>query len=89
MESIKICNRCVMSNYSDETINFDENGYCNYCTEALANKEVSFKLNGILYSALSDKNGIAAISFTNLDVGKYAIYSEYGGCTIKNTLQIK
>jgi N-acetyl sugar amidotransferase len=28
-----------MSNYSDETIYFDENGYCNYCTGALANKE--------------------------------------------------
>ena len=57
--------------------------------EALANNEVSFKLNGIFYSALSDKNGIATISFTNLDIGKYAIYSEYGGCTIKNTIQIK
>lgn len=31
----QICNRCVMDNF-DSTIKFDENGICNYCTEALA-----------------------------------------------------
>ena len=30
------CKRCVMDNSSDSTISFDENGYCNYCTSALA-----------------------------------------------------
>ncbi len=30
------CNRCVMDNASDETITFDEEGYCNYCTEAIS-----------------------------------------------------
>ena len=29
------CTRCVMDNRSDSTITFDENGYCNYCTQAL------------------------------------------------------
>lgn len=29
------CTRCIMDNSSDNTIVFDENGQCNYCTEAL------------------------------------------------------
>ncbi len=33
--SYRICKRCVMDNASDSTITFDENGYCNYCNEAL------------------------------------------------------
>lgn len=28
------CTRCVMDNASDDTISFDENGYCSYCTHA-------------------------------------------------------
>lgn len=29
------CTRCVMDNASDHTICFDEQGWCNYCTDAL------------------------------------------------------
>lgn len=36
MEGFKRCARCVMDNRSDNTIKFDSNGYCNYCTEALS-----------------------------------------------------
>ena len=36
MKEVIRCKRCVMDNSSDETITFDENGYCNYCTNALA-----------------------------------------------------
>jgi len=32
MENYQICKRCVMDNSSDETITFDDNGYCNYCS---------------------------------------------------------
>lgn len=39
----KRCTRCVMDNRSDETITFDSNGYCNYCTQALVEmKKVYF-----------------------------------------------
>ena len=34
----KICKRCVMDS-SDPTIKFDENGFCNYCTAALKEKD--------------------------------------------------
>ena len=33
---IRVCKRCVMNDSSDPTITFDENSYCNYCTNALA-----------------------------------------------------
>ena len=34
---IRRCTRCIMDDSSDETIIFDDNGYCNYCTAALNN----------------------------------------------------
>jgi tRNA(Ile)-lysidine synthase TilS/MesJ len=34
--SSKICCRCVMDDSSDKTIRFNEDGVCNYCTEALS-----------------------------------------------------
>lgn len=37
MKTSQRCIRCVMDNSSDNTITFDSNGYCNYCTEALNN----------------------------------------------------
>jgi len=30
------CKRCVMDNSSDDSITFDQNGFCNYCTKALS-----------------------------------------------------
>lgn len=38
MKEVIRCNRCIMDNSSDSTITFDDMGYCNYCTTALANK---------------------------------------------------
>jgi len=38
-DNYQICSRCVMDNSSDDTIRFDENGFCNYCTEALKIKD--------------------------------------------------
>jgi len=36
------CKRCVMDNVGDPYIKFDENGYCNYCTDALKAKEIRY-----------------------------------------------
>lgn len=33
------CKRCVMDNKADSYINFNEDGICNYCTEALSKKD--------------------------------------------------
>ncbi len=37
-KNIKYCTRCVMNDESDDTISFDINGVCNYCTKALTEK---------------------------------------------------
>jgi N-acetyl sugar amidotransferase len=58
----QICARCVMDNSSDDTIVFDENGFCNYCTEALKLKERVYfpneegreKLNALLNKIKSE-----------------------------------
>lgn len=42
MINYQICTRCVMDNAHDDTITFDENGYCNYCSEALSRKETVY-----------------------------------------------
>jgi N-acetyl sugar amidotransferase len=34
-KEIQICQRCVMDDSSDNTISFDKNGMCNYCTTAI------------------------------------------------------
>ena len=36
MSEVRTCTRCVMNDASDRTIRFDENGCCDYCTEALS-----------------------------------------------------
>jgi len=33
--SYQICKRCVMGNKSDNTIVFDENSFCSYCSTAI------------------------------------------------------
>lgn len=38
MKTVRRCTRCIMDDSSDSTIEFDENGVCNYCKEALARK---------------------------------------------------
>ena len=35
MANIRVCTRCVMNDASDQTITFDEQGHCSYCTKAL------------------------------------------------------
>ena len=39
MKRVQYCKRCVMSDESDSNISFDEQGFCNYCTDAL--KEIN------------------------------------------------
>ncbi|WP_458403963.1 right-handed parallel beta-helix repeat-containing protein [Methanobrevibacter sp.] len=55
----------------------------------LKNKKVTFKIKNKKYVAKTNKKGIATAVLKNLNVGKYTIASSYGGCTVKNTIQIK
>lgn len=56
MKNYKMCQRCVMDNTSDTTIEFDNRGYCSYCESALnrmkneyfPNEDGIIKLHGII-----------------------------------------
>ena len=62
----------------------DKNG------KVLKKKKVTFKVKGKKYTAKTNKKGVATVTVKNLKkVGKFTITSSYGGCTIKNTIQIK
>ena len=39
---MQICNRCVMTDHGDPTIHFDDNGICNYCTDAFEKKKTVY-----------------------------------------------
>ena len=36
MSPVRYCTRCVMNDATDKHITFDEQGYCNYCTQAFS-----------------------------------------------------
>lgn len=41
----KTCSRCVMNDASDEFIHFDENGRCNYCSDAIIRMKTHYYPN--------------------------------------------
>ena len=52
-------------------------------------KIITFKIDGKIYKAKTNKYGIATLTLKNLKVGKYKIISSYGTTAIKNTIKIK
>ena len=48
------CQRCIMDNASDKTIKFDNDGNCNYCTEALKRMPLEYYPNVNGEKRLSD-----------------------------------
>ena len=61
----------------------DKNG------KILKNKKITIKVKNKKYSVKTNAKGIATLSVKLTKVGKYAVTSSYGGCTIKNTITIK
>ncbi len=57
--------------------------------KALSKKKITFKINGKIYVAKTNKKGIAKVNLKNLKVGKNKIYTTYAGLTVKNTIRIK
>lgn len=55
----------------------------------LKNKKIIFKIKNKKYTAKTNNKGVATASIRNLNIGKFFITSSYGGCTVKNTIQIK
>ena len=88
MSEYKRCNRCVMDNSSDNTITFDENGICNYCTEALSeintttyfpNDEGANKLSKMIEMLKANGKGKAFDCVMGLSGGLDSSYLAYLG----------
>ena len=56
--------------------------------KAYPNQQVTFNINGVLYTRNTDENGIAQLNI-NLMPGKYIITSSYNGLNIANTVKIE
>lgn len=52
------------------------------------NQNVKFKVDGEVYNASTDENGVAILK-VNLKPGKHKVYSSYGDVKVKNTIKIK
>ena len=57
--------------------------------KAISGKKIAFKINGKTYSAMTNKKGLATVTFTNLKVGKYSIIVKYLNSQVKTTLKVK
>ena len=87
MKEIIRCKRCVMDNSSDETITFDENGYCNYCTDALVqigkvyfpNEEGKQRLDALLTEVKDHGKGKKYDCIMGLSGGLDSSYLAYLG----------
>ncbi|WP_407420953.1 C69 family dipeptidase [Methanobrevibacter sp.] len=54
---------------------------------ALANANVTFNINGVMYERMTNATGQAKLNI-NLMVGEYIITSSYDGCNIANTIKV-
>ncbi len=55
--------------------------------KAEAGKTVTFNINGVFYSRVTDSNGVASINI-NLPPGNYIITAEYDGSRVSNKINI-
>ncbi|SEL24904.1 Transglutaminase-like enzyme, putative cysteine protease [Methanobrevibacter gottschalkii] len=46
---------------------------------SISNQKISFKVNGVTYTATTDKNGIASVKTAALSVGTYTVAIKYAG----------
>ena len=56
--------------------------------KAIAGEEVTFNINGVFYTRVSDSDGYAYLNI-NLSPGNYVITAEYNGCRVSNNVIVK
>ena len=89
MKEFHRCTRCVMDDCSDPFIRFDENGVCNYCTEALdkrpnwyyPNEEGSRKLEQMIQMLKKEGEGKEYDCLMGLSGGLDSSYLAYLGAS--------
>ncbi len=57
--------------------------------KAIIGKKITFKVKGKIYTAKTNKKGIATIYLKNFKVGKYNICSKYVKSSVKNSIIVK
>jgi len=83
----RVCTRCLMDNSSDNTIVFDDNGFCNYCIEALNAKDITYfpnqegekKLASLISRIKSENKGKKYDCIMGLSGGLDSSYMAYVG----------
>jgi hypothetical protein len=56
--------------------------------KAIAGAEVTFNINGVFYTRVSDNDGYARLNI-NLDSGTYIITADFNGCKVSNKIVVK
>ncbi len=87
MKQYQRCSRCIMDNKSDDTITFDSQGYCSYCTEAFGkigkmyfpNEEGNRKLDELLKRIKASAKGKKYDCIMGLSGGLDSSYLAYLG----------
>lgn len=87
MEEFCRCKRCVMDNSSDGSITFDDQGYCNYCSDALGligkvylpNTDGEKKLNEMLANLKETAKGKEYDCLMGISGGLDSAYLAYLG----------
>lgn len=95
MVEFRRCARCVMDNRTDDTIKFDSNGYCNYCTEAISmigkvyfpNEKGTMMLNELLLRLKEENKDKRYDCIMGISGGLDSSYLAYLG-TVKWDLRI-
>lgn len=83
----QICTRCVMDNSSDQTITFNNQGFCNYCVAALRAKEYTYfpneegkkKLDALISRLKSENRGNKYDCIMGISGGLDSSYLAYLG----------
>jgi len=86
-KNYQLCKRCVMDNSSDSNIFFDDNGFCNYCTEALKSKKYIYfpnqegkkKLDSLISRLKSENKGNKYDCIMGISGGLDSSYLAYLG----------
>ena len=79
--------------FANDTVSYtDESNFCVKLIDGhgnpYANQSISFNINGVSYTNMTDDNGIANL-FVNLANGKYIVTSTYDEYSISNTITIR
>ncbi|MBR0059564.1 MAG: hypothetical protein IJP99_09570 [Methanobrevibacter sp.] len=73
--------------YTDDLVKIYKNDSKFIANVAKSGVNVTFEINGVNYTRISDENGTAAIAI-NLNPGNYTIKTTFNGTTVENTITV-